>query len=157
MRRRNLFLLSIFKGLDKEQQNLLLPLIAIRRFSAGETIFHQGDRADKLYVLESGMVDIVFQPDDSTELLVASLTSGGVFGWSSTLGHDIYTSSAYTIIDSEAYCFSGSELKNLCLKHPKTGEIIIDRLALTIAKRVEVTHASVMNVLSQGMNLRYYY
>lgn len=155
MRRRNIFLLSIFKDLDKELQDQLLPLITMQRFSAGQTVFQQGSPADKLYVLESGMVDIVFHPDDGKELLVATLTSGGVFGWSSTLGHDVYTSSAYTEMDCETYCFVGTQLKELCLKHPKTGVVILDRLALTIAKRVEVTHASVMNVLSQGMNLRY--
>ncbi len=156
MRRRNIFRLSIFKDLEKEQQDLLLPLISIRRFSAGETIFRQGSPADKLYVLESGMVDIIFQPDDGKELLVATLTSGGVFGWSSTLGHDIYTSSACTNMDCKTYCLVGSQLKDLCLKYPKTGVVILDRLALAIAKRVEVTHASVVNVLSQGMNLSDY-
>jgi signal-transduction protein with cAMP-binding, CBS, and nucleotidyltransferase domain len=155
MRRRNIFLLSIFRDLTQEQQDLLLPLVSMGQFSAGDTIFKQGEPATRLYVLESGLVDIVYRPEDGPELLVASLNSGGVFGWSSTLGHDTYTSAAYAVMDCEVYSFIGCELKHLCVNCPETGVVILDRLALAIAKRVVVTHASVMNVLSKGMDLKY--
>jgi CRP-like cAMP-binding protein len=155
MRKRHLFLLSIFKELNKEQQDLLIPLITLCHFAAGETLFKQGDRAMHLYILESGIVNILFKPSDGPEILVAHLTSGGVFGWSATLGRDSYTSAAHAEMDCEAYCFDGAELRKLCEEYPDTGVVILDRLALAISKRLETTHNKVMGVLNQGMDLNF--
>jgi CRP/FNR family transcriptional regulator, cyclic AMP receptor protein len=153
MQKRNIFEISIFQGMTPGQQKLLLPLVTMCRFPAGHSVFKQGDPATRLYVLESGLVDIVYKPNDGSELLVASLGSGGVFGWSSTLGREIYTSAAYTVTECSAFTLLGKELKGLCVKYPETGVVILNRLAMTIARRVEVTHAEVMNVLNQGMDL----
>lgn len=133
----------------------MLPLIELCHVPAGQTIFRQGDEATHLYILECGMVDILFKPSDGPELLVSRLTSGGVFGWSSTLGRDSYTSAAYAVIDSEVYCFDSAKLRRLCEEHPDTGVVILDRLALAIAERLECTHSKVMSVLNQGMELNY--
>jgi CRP-like cAMP-binding protein len=155
MRKRHIFLLSIFRDMTEEQQNLLLPLITLDHIPSGQVIFKQGDKATHLYILECGMVDILFKPNDGPELLVSRLTSGGVFGWSSTLGRVSYTSAACSVMDSEAYRFDGAELRKLCEEHPDTGVVILDRLALAIAERLESTHGKVMSVLSQGMDLKY--
>jgi CRP-like cAMP-binding protein len=155
MRKRNLFKLKMFKELTPDQQSLLLPLVTTCRIPAGQTVFNQGDPAVKLYILDTGVVDILFKPNDGPELRVAQLTSGGVFGWSSTLGHDTYTSAARTVQNSEAYCFNGTALKKLCVENPATGVVILDRLALAISQRLKVTHAKVMDVLNQGMDLKY--
>ncbi len=155
MRKRHLFLLPIFKEMTGEQQELLLPLIDLCTFPADLTIFKQGDPASHLYIIESGMVDIVFKPSDGPAMTVARLTSGGVFGWSATLGRDKYTSAACTIIDSKTYRIEGTRLRKLCEDHPDTGVVILDRLALAIAQRLDVTHGKVMSVLNQGMDLNY--
>jgi CRP-like cAMP-binding protein len=155
MRKRHLFLLPIFKGMTSEQQELLLPLITLCSFPANLTIFRQGDPASHLYILESGMVDIVFKPIDGPAMPVARLGCGGVFGWSSTLGRDKYTSAARTVAESETYRIDGAALRKLCEDHPETGVVILDRLALAIAQRLEATHGTVMNVLNQGMDLNY--
>jgi len=155
MRKRHLFLLPIFKEMTNEQQDLLLPLIDLCAFPADLTIFKQDDPASHLYIIESGMVDIIFKPSDGPAMTVARLTSGGVFGWSATLGRERYTSAACTIIDSKTYRIEGTRLRKLCEDHPDTGVVILDRLALAIAQRLDVTHGKVMSVLNQGMDLNY--
>lgn len=133
---------------------MLLPLITLCRFDADQTIFKQGDNADHLYIIENGLVDIIFKPSDGPALQVSRLSRGGVFGWSSALGRDSYTSSAQAVMDLEAYRFSGQELRTLCEGHPETGVVLLDRLALAIAKRLESTHDQVMNVLKNSMDLK---
>ncbi len=155
MRKRHLFLLPIFKGMTSEQQKLMLPLITLCSFPAELTIFKQGDPASYLYIIESGMVDIIFKPSDGPAMTVSRLGSGGVFGWSSTLGRDKYTSAACTVMDCETYRIDGASLRKLCEENPETGVVILDRLALAIAQRLEATHGKVMSVLNQGMDLNY--
>jgi len=153
MRKRHLFNLSVFKGIDPVQQDLLLPLITLCNIPEGTTIFQQGEAAKYLYILESGIVEIIFKPFDGPALPVSRITSGGVFGWSSTLGRDGYTSAARTLTDIEAYRFTGKELQKLCEEYPETGMVILDRLASAIVERLECTHHEIMSILNQGMEL----
>lgn len=153
MRRKHLFNLSIFKGLEQEQQDLLIPLISLCHIPEGTTIFKQGESATHLYVLESGIVEILFKPFDGPSLSVSQITSGGVFGWSSTLGREGYTSAAKALMNSEAYRICGKELQKLCEEHPDTGVVILDRLASAIVERLECTHHEIMSILNQGMDL----
>lgn len=153
MRKRHLFNLSIFRGMEKELEDLLLPLITLCHIPENTLIFQQGESARYLYILESGMVEILFKPFDGPDLPVSRITSGGVFGWSSTLGRDGYTSAARALMDSEAYRFEGKALQRLCEAHPETGVVILDRLALAIAERLECTHLEIMSILNQGMEL----
>lgn len=143
----------MFQGVDKEQQDLLLPLINLYPIPQGTLIFQQGEAARYLYILESGTVEILFKPADGPALVVSHITRGGVFGWSSTLGRDGYTSAARALTKSEAYRFTGKELQRLCEENPETGVVILDRLASAIVERLECTHHEIMNILNQGMEL----
>lgn len=153
MRKRHLFNLSIFQGVDTVKQDQLLPLISLCRIQEGTVIFKQGEAASFLYILESGLVEIVFKPFDGSDIPVSRLNSGCVFGWSSTLGREGYTSSARALTDCETYRICGKELQKLCEENPETGVVILDRLASAIAERLECTHNEIMAVLNQGMDL----
>ena len=139
--------------MDAEQQELLIPLITLCNIPENTLIFQQGETAKYLYILESGIVEIIFKPFDGPELSVSRIISGGVFGWSSTLGRDSYTSAAKTLTEIEAYRFTGKELQKLCEEYPETGVVILDRLASAIVERLECTHHEIMSILNQGMEL----
>lgn len=155
MRKRHIFNLSIFKGLEPEHENLLVPLITLCHIPQGTTIFKQGQAATHLYVMDGGIVEIIFKPFDGPNLTVSRITRGGVFGWSSTMGRAGYTSAARALIDSEAYRIKGKELQQLCEQFPDTGVVILDRLASAIAEHLECTHNQIMSILNQGMDLGY--
>ena len=154
MRKSHIFNLSIFRGMDKEQQEIFLPLIELCHIAEGKTIFKQGDPANCLYILESGIIEIVYKPFDGPDLSVSRITNGGVFGWSSMMGRERYTSGAMAVVDCEAYRICGKDLHILCEKYPETGVVILDRLASAIAERLEGTHKVIMDILNQGMEMQ---
>ena len=51
-----------------------------RRFRQGETIFHQGDAGQLLYLIESGRVRIYVMGEDGQETSVSLAGSGDIFG-----------------------------------------------------------------------------
>lgn len=55
-------------------------LIVRRRFAGGEVIFHQGDPADRVHIIESGSVRITIASVDGREGTLAILGPGWVFG-----------------------------------------------------------------------------
>ncbi len=142
---------SIFAGLDGEQISHLLPYMVECSFSRDQVIFQQDQAADYFYILLSGEVVIRYKPYDGPPITVVRIEPGGVFGWSAALGRTIYTSGAIAVQDSRAYRIRGSNLQVICLEHPETGKILLDRLAGVIGERLNSTHTQILGILSQGV------
>ncbi len=146
--------LPLFDGMTPDQIEHVARLGEVRMFSSGETLFSQGDPADRLYVLLSGRVAILFKPHDGDVLSVADIDPGGVFGWSSALGRRAYTSSAASLDDCQTFSLRGEALRKLCELHPETGVTILERLAQVIADRLDSTHSQVVDLLRLSMKPR---
>jgi CRP/FNR family cyclic AMP-dependent transcriptional regulator len=55
--------------------------LRLRHYRRGETIFHQGDPGDSLYIVESGSVKIVLpDPEGAEGAIIATLGRGAFFG-----------------------------------------------------------------------------
>jgi len=142
----------LIEGFTENQINLLSPLIDDVNYEADQVIFNQGDRADFLYFVLEGKVSIRFNPEDGPVLSVAKVEEGDVFGWSSAMGSDSYTSSAICTECGVFIRIEGEVLKTLCQEHPETGILILNRLAGVIAQRLRGTHEQVVGLLHRGLN-----
>jgi len=135
----------LFRGLSPELTVQLAPLFGQVTFANGETIFAQGNRAERVYVLEDGVVALQFQPEDGEQLAVATLTEGSVLGWSAVLGRPYYTSSAVCVAETRALAIPGEKLRALIRVEPELS-LLLGRMALTVANRQA-------NALSQMVGL----
>lgn len=77
---RNQYLAQVFSGLSDKGLSYLTSLVQYKRFKDGDYIFNQGDKIDFAYVIASGKVDIVMTQDDGSEVSLATLESGQIFG-----------------------------------------------------------------------------
>jgi len=72
---------ALFARVDDPTMARCVELMRARRYRRGETIFHQGDQGDSLYVIESGAVKIVLpSPEGEDEAIIATLGPGDFFG-----------------------------------------------------------------------------
>ena len=143
--------IPFFHGLTAADRQRIEASFREEDFRAGEVLFHQDAFADRLYLLVSGRVEIRFKPYDGEALTVSLIEPGGVFGWSAALGRSSYTSSAVCTADGHALSIRGRDLRRICIDHPATGVILLERLAEVIALRLTSTHDHVMELLRQGM------
>ncbi|HTP00747.1 MAG TPA: cyclic nucleotide-binding domain-containing protein, partial [Anaerolineales bacterium] len=112
---------SFFNGLSQDQLELILPLFARYSAPAGTVIFKQGDEATHLYLVQAGSVAIQYKPYDGPIITLSHLQPGDIFGWSSVVGGETYTSDAISTADLDALRLLGSDLVKLCRDHPDTG------------------------------------
>ena len=143
--------LPLFEGLLPEQIGQIIPIIDEVRYDRDAVVFEQGQPADCLYILAEGEVVVRYKPYDGPPLIVTRIPSGGVFGWSSVLGRDVYTSASIAATKIVAYRISSASLMSLCGRNPDLGHILLERLAGVIAERMRNTHVSVLQLFSQGM------
>ena len=146
--------LPLFKGLEPEDLDLLAELFHLETYARNALIFNQGDPANRLFVLLKGRVEIRFKPYDGEAWTVTTIEKGGIFGWSAALGRKSYTSCALCIGECEALHVEGALLRKLIDEYPKTGVILLDRLATVIAERLRNTHAHVIGLLQEGMAIQ---
>jgi CRP/FNR family transcriptional regulator, cyclic AMP receptor protein len=144
----NLFL---FRDLSSEHLKLLQPLFISCEFPAESVLFEQGDPAENLFTVVSGEVVVNFKPDDGPPIVVARVQPGSIVGWSAALGSRRYTSSGVCTTYTQLMRVRGDDLRRLCLQHPTTGTVFLDRLATVIAERLHSTHDLVLSLLQLGL------
>jgi len=72
---------GLFGHADEATLDTLAAALRIRRFRKGETVFHQGDPGDALFIVASGSVKVVLPSDEGAEpAIVAVLGPGEFFG-----------------------------------------------------------------------------
>lgn len=145
----NLFL---FRDLSPAQLKQLQPLFTPCEFIADIVLFEQGDPAENLFAVVSGEVVVNFKPEDGPAIVVARVHPGSIVGWSAALGSRRYTSSAVCTTYTQLLRVRGDDLRRLCLQHPDTGIVFLDRLATVIAERLHSTHDMVLSLLQLGLN-----
>ena len=143
--------LSMFTGFDKEKMDLLRPMFKELSFPAGTVIFQQGERAEFLYLVINGTVDMSFKPYDGMPMTVSHVEKSGLFGWSAVVGSEKYTSSAIAIDAVNAFRVRGSELRQFCIEHPEAGKTILERLADGASSRWKDAHKQVQSILLHGL------
>lgn len=141
--------LLFFKGLNADDLQKLSPYFERQTYNSGQIIFKQNAKADFLYLLCEGSVEIKYKPDDGPVMKVAQIQSGGVFGWSAAMGNVSYTSGASCLEDSITLRMRGSDLQDLCDKYPDLGKIISDRLAAVISERWQNRQSQVISLISR--------
>lgn len=72
---------GLFGAADDRMLDAVARVLRTRRFRRGETIFHQGDPGDALFIVASGSVKVVLPSDEGAEpAIVAILGRGEFFG-----------------------------------------------------------------------------
>ena len=72
---------ALFARVSPQALAACAATLRVRRYRRGETIFHQGDPGDSLYIIESGSVKIVLpSPEGEEGAIIATLARGDFFG-----------------------------------------------------------------------------
>jgi len=144
--------LDLFGGLAPEELEMLAGFFHPERYAAQQVIFRQGDPADKLHILLTGEIEILLKPYDGEKLMVAAISPGGIFGWSAALGRRQYTSDAVAVVEGEGLSIRGKALRAFCQAHPKSGVVLLERLAEVISSRLRNTHQKVLELLQSNLH-----
>jgi CRP/FNR family cyclic AMP-dependent transcriptional regulator len=109
----------IFSGLSLAELAFLTQRTAPRRFSAGETVFAEGDPCTGLYVVESGQVRIFKSSPGGREQVLSIEGPGGSVAELPVFDGGNYPASVSAIDDATLLFVSKQDFQALCLEHPQ--------------------------------------
>jgi CRP/FNR family transcriptional regulator, cyclic AMP receptor protein len=109
----------IFSGLSEEELAFLAQHTVPRRFSAGETIFAEGEPCTGLYVVESGHVRIFKSSPGGREHVLSIDGPGGSIAELPVFDGGNYPASAAAVDEATLLFVSKQDFQSLCLAHPQ--------------------------------------
>ena len=146
--------LTLFEDFSDMELDELKRIIELARYSAGEVILRQNQRAINLYIVVNGEVEITHKPYDAPEITVGRLSSGGVFGWSSILCKEFYSSTVSASTDCSVYRIQGYKLQQFCELHQETGVVLLEKIAMSVAQQPAKIHEQILSMISLAMSCR---
>jgi CRP/FNR family transcriptional regulator, nitrogen oxide reductase regulator len=109
----------IFKGLSASEMNAVAEKAHIRKVSADEFFFLQGDPADEIYILRAGRVKITQINPEGQQVLMRIVGPWSLFAVIALMDLEEYPASAQAADDSQALAWSKKDLLGLVIQVPR--------------------------------------
>ena len=125
----------LFARVDEESLALCAAGLRVRRYRKNETIFHQGDPGDSLYIVESGSVKIVLpSPEGEEGAIIATLGSGEFFGELALLDGAPHSATAVAIEPTQTQVLSRTTFDQLIETQPALRRALFAGLAAELRR-----------------------
>lgn len=140
---------TLFRNLPEELLDKVAALGEEVSFSEGDSIFREGEQADKLHFLLAGEIVLKVKLTSRPESITVSAVSQQYesFGWSGIVPPYHYTASAVCEADSRILTIPGSDFIQLLSENPAAGFIVMQRLTELIASRLRNSRQALLKTL----------
>lgn len=107
-----------FAGLSEEELTELSSRLVVRRFNAGQVVFHFGDPGGLLYIIRKGKIKISYATVDGQEALLAILGKDDFFGELALLDEAPRSASAQALEKTETLTLHREEFLHFLRHNP---------------------------------------
>jgi CRP/FNR family cyclic AMP-dependent transcriptional regulator len=141
--------------LNDAERTALLGATRRRTFAKGEVLFHEGDPADALHLVEAGHLAVRVTTPDGERATINVLSPGDIVGELSLLedqasGHRSATVTALEATQTRA--LTGTAFQALCREHPGVRVV----LGAALAERIRELSARLLEAMYVGLDRRVY-
>jgi CRP-like cAMP-binding protein len=135
-------------GLADRAIEELAAVSSLAEFSAGATVFREGEQNPYLYLIERGRVALDIHVPSRGKVRILSVGPGEMLAWSALLGGGVMTVSASALEDTRAIAASGPELLELCRANRELGFELMQRMAGALAQRLVATRLQLLDLFA---------
>jgi CRP/FNR family cyclic AMP-dependent transcriptional regulator len=136
---------DLFYNLNQSQLKLIDSLCEELIFKKGEIVFSENTREGELYIVESGLVEILINPDliapsdrkTNKPTAIALLRRGQSFGEIALVDEGIRSASAIAREDQTRLLkITRVKFLNLCSSNPELGYLVMYNLSVDLARKI---------------------
>ena len=134
---------ELFSGLSDEQFEKLAGVFDERAYQNGKIIFDQGDEGDRLYIVRTGIVEVVVSDGEAEQdgRTIVNLGMGQVFGEMALVDRGKRSATMRSVDDGTLVnSISREDFNNLCEKDTAIGYRIFRNIAADLSFRLRQTH-----------------
>lgn len=141
----------LLKDLDPHWHRILSDSAMETSFKAGETIFREGDPANRFYLIESGKIALEAYIGDGERVLIQNIGPGDVLGWSWLFPPYYWQFDAKAIEDTRAIFFYATPLREECESDHDLGYELMKRMSGIMLKRLQATRRQLLEDAGRRM------
>ena len=115
------------------------------QFRSGSLIYFQGDPADKIYILQTGVVSLVYQDIETKADVKDPVQPGEFFGVKSALGRYPREENAVALSDTTVMIFTVAEFESVAMANSR----IIMKMLKVFSNQMRRVHKQVSKVMAK--------
>jgi len=140
-------------GMSRPQLALLTDCAMATDFKKKQTIFHEGEMANRFYLIETGKVVLESSEGLGSPIIIDTINPGDLLGWSWMFPPYTWQFTARTIEPTTAIFFYGTILREFCEKDHSLGYELFKRMSAVMVKRLQAARKNMLAF--QTHNVRY--
>ena len=140
-------------GMSRTQLALLTDCAVATHFKKGQTILHEGEFANRFYLIESGRVALESGADFGEPVVIETIGPGDLLGWSWVFPPYIWQFTARAVDSTTAIFFYGTILREYCEKDHSLGYELFKRMSVVMMKRLQAARKQMLSVHVHGASL----
>lgn len=135
-----------FQDFDADALALMAGCARNERFEAGQTIFSQGEQADRFYIIRHGQVSLEIAVPAKGRLVLQTLGEGDVLGWSWLVPPYTWTFGARADGLVRAISLDATCLRNKCEQNHELGYRLLQRFVPVMAERLTAARLQLQDI-----------
>jgi CRP-like cAMP-binding protein len=137
-------------GLNEDHMKLLADCAMKTHFAAGESIFREGETANRFYLIEQGEVALESTPSGGTPTVIDKVQAGDLLGWSWLFPPYVWHFGARAVQPTTAIFFYGTILREYCDQDHTLGYELFKRMSEVMTRRLQTARARLLASYSPG-------
>ncbi|MBN8583791.1 MAG: cyclic nucleotide-binding domain-containing protein [Ignavibacteria bacterium] len=117
-------------------------------FHENDIIFKEGEKAEKFYLIRTGMIALEFNGRDKGMIRIETIGPGQMLGWSWLVSPNIWHFTAHVIEEVRAIAMDGECLRKKCEKDTKMGYEMYKRFSLLLEQRLQSARQQLLKAIT---------
>jgi CRP/FNR family transcriptional regulator, cyclic AMP receptor protein len=141
---------AFFAGLDERVVTLIADCGTNTQFAAGEYIAHEGDPADRFYVVRVGRVALEIAAPGRGPLMIDTVGEGEILGVSWLIQPYRWQFDARAVELTRAIGLDATCLRAKCDEDPRLGYVLMQRFARVLLQRMQSARIRLLDLYSHA-------
>lgn len=135
-----------FCGMNKSHLKKLADCAKLVNFEQGRLVCEDNENAHYSYLIMDGRVAVELESPEHGELLIQTLWTGDILGWSWLVPPYKWRFNARAVVATSAVAFNTKRLRALCEKDRHLSNEILKRFLIVITARLEATRIQLLDL-----------
>jgi CRP/FNR family cyclic AMP-dependent transcriptional regulator len=144
--------LHFFRDFPETYMSQLASISSIMHFAPGSFLAREAEDAKYFYALVSGRVAIETSSSNRHNLMLQTVKSGDVVGWSWNFAPYRWTFDARALVQTEAIALDAQKLRQVCAQDANLDLLITRKLARVLIERLQATRMQLLDVYGNKSN-----
>ena len=140
----------VFDGLSKDYLALIADCARNERADAGKFLFHEGDLADRLFLIRSGTVRLEVYAPGRGSLAIETLEAPEVIGWSWLFPPYRWHLDARVLVEAGLVSFDAACLRGKSDADLELGYELMRRFAAVMVERLMATRLQLLDIFGNA-------